>query len=177
MMTNQPETGMALAIAPQPQPKFVSKPFGSVPTTWKVKTYDVWGNARDGYEVNDVYSAGEVEIRIPQTKHNVGTDAEFVSAWPTDRQLKRAFGVRCRITTDSDDVDTMNVSVKRERDGYPIGELRCVSHESLSPARRIGEHVWVKSVFTGTTTCANCGLLPVDDDDMELTCEGREVQS
>lgn len=106
-----------------------NKPAGSILTVWSMRTYDVWGNARDGYEVNDSYDAGEVELRIPQTRYNVGTPSEFVGAYPTDRQIKRAFGVNCRIETEGDD---MTVYVNRMRDGYPIGEMHCQSHESLS---------------------------------------------
>lgn len=38
---------------------------GTLKTTWKLRTYDVWGNAKDGYEVNDVYPAGTVRMRCP----------------------------------------------------------------------------------------------------------------
>jgi hypothetical protein len=109
------------------------KPAGSLPTTWELRTYDVWGNAKDGYEVNDSYSAGTVELRIPQTRYNVGTPQEFIGAYPTDRQIKLAFGVRCRISTDGDD---LHITVERDRDGYPIGEMYCTSHISLSPVRK-----------------------------------------
>lgn len=168
------------------QPKYQSKPAGSLKTIWSLRTYDVWGNAKDGYEVNDSWDAGEVELRIPQTRHNIGlamltyrcrdigygvesgncwgewgeTDSagkrefrrtdgtvlylfpdevlkdesrEFISAYPSDRQIKRAFGVTCRIDTDGDD---LTIYVTRERDGYPIGEMHCESHESLSPVRK-----------------------------------------
>lgn len=52
--------------------QFKSKPAGSLPTTWELRTYDTWGNPDDGYEVNDTYSSGTVELRIPQTRYNVG---------------------------------------------------------------------------------------------------------
>ena len=104
----------------------------TIPTTWDLRTYDVWGNARDGYEVNDNYSAGSVDLRIPQTRYNAGTPQEFVSASPTNRQIKRAFGVTCHIETDGDD---LTVYVTRKRDSYPIGEMHCTSHVSLSPVR------------------------------------------
>jgi hypothetical protein len=109
------------------------QPAGSILTVWEMATYDVWGNAKDGYEVNDVYRHGEVEMRIPQTRYNVGTPQEFLGAYPTDRQLKSIFGTRCRIDTDGDD---LNITVTRQRDGYPLGELHCMSHSSLSPIRR-----------------------------------------
>ena len=108
------------------------KPAGSIKTRWELRTYDVWGNAKDGYEVNDVYPAGIIELRIPATRFNVGTPQEFTAATPTDRQIKGAFGTRCRIDTDGDD---LHVAVERLRDAYPIGEMHCVSHDSLSPVR------------------------------------------
>ena len=91
------------------------------------------GNPKDGYEVNDSWDAGEVELRIPQTRYNVGTSQEFIGAYPSDRQIKRAFGVNCQISQAGDD---LFISVERERDGYPIGFMECTSHESLGPVRR-----------------------------------------
>jgi hypothetical protein len=35
-------------------------------------------------------------------------------------------------------------------------------------------HVWQESRFTSTTTCERCGLLPLDADDMETTCQSDE---
>lgn len=114
------------------QKQAVSRPAGYLPTVWQMRTYDVWGNEEDGYQVNDTYDAGKVELWVPQTRHNVGTPREFVSAAPSLRQLKLAFGVTCRISVDGDDT---RVTVERERDSYPLGELECLSHESLSPVR------------------------------------------
>lgn len=113
-----------------------TKPAGSILTRWSLRTYDVWGNAEDGYDVNDTFDAGEVELRIPQTRYNVGLEGEFIGAYPTDRQIKRAFGVTCRIATNGDDC---YITVDRASDGMPIGEMTCVSHESLSPVRAMAE--------------------------------------
>ncbi len=105
----------------------------TITTQWECWTYDVWGNAKDGYEVNDRscfdrdYSL-DLEIKT----HNIGTTHEFQSASPSDKQIKEVFGAKCKIETDGDD---MVIYVTRERDGYPIGEMYCVSHESLSPIR------------------------------------------
>lgn len=108
-------------------------------TTWEVWTYDVWGNANDGYEVNDRYClerAHEIDLLIETTDaHELGT---FKHASPTDKQIRAAFGIRCRFETDGDDV---TIYVNRSRDGYPIGEMHCTSHESLSPIRRMKESV------------------------------------
>jgi hypothetical protein len=106
---------------------------GSVKTVWALRTYDVWGNAKDGYEVNDTYSAGEITLFAPVTVYNVGTPQEFKAASLTDRQIKKAFGVTCQIETDGDD---LHITVDRRRDSYPIGEMFCTSHKSLSPIRK-----------------------------------------
>jgi hypothetical protein len=99
-------------------------------TIWKLRTYDVWGNAHDGWDVNDVYSQGTVSLRLRVEVANNGTLQEFAWAAPTDRQLQRAFGVRCALDTDGDDCV---IYVNRSRDGYPLGELDLVSHRALSP--------------------------------------------
>ncbi len=31
----------------------------TVDTTWQIVTYDVWGNSKDGYDVNNAFSRGE----------------------------------------------------------------------------------------------------------------------
>ncbi|MFY4731173.1 hypothetical protein [Nitrospira sp. BLG_2] len=107
-------------------------PAGSLKTEWEVWTYDVWGNAKDGYEVNDRRSHGTETIHCPIFRYNVGTPQEFRAAHPTDKQLRKLFGVKCRIETDGDDT---TVYVNRSRDGYPIGEVHCVSHQCLSPIK------------------------------------------
>ena len=105
-------------------------------THWEVWTYDVWGNRKDGYEVNDRYcQSRDVEIYCTINKWNVDTPHAFESAGPSDYQLQQVFSVRCKLDTDGDD---MTIYVNRASDGYPIGELHCVSHASLSPIRAFG---------------------------------------
>ena len=104
-----------------------------IDTSWECWTYDVWGNARDGYDVNDRSCFDrDAKLRIAVTVNNPGTEHAFTSAYPTDRQIKALFGLRCRIATDGDD---LNIYITRERDGYPLGEMFCTSHASLSPIR------------------------------------------
>jgi hypothetical protein len=103
-----------------------------IKTTWEMRTYDVWGNAQDGWEVNDSYSHGEVTLWATVETHNVGTPHEFTSASLSDWTVRRAFGLGARIDTDGDDV---NYYVTIRRNGYPYGELHCTSHTSLSPIR------------------------------------------
>jgi hypothetical protein len=104
----------------------------TIKTIWNMRTYDVWGNAKDGYDVNDSYSHGNVTLYLTPETHNVGTPQEFTSAYPSDKQLRSVFGVRCQIECDGDD---QTIYVKRARDWYPIGELSLESHASLSPIR------------------------------------------
>ena len=103
-------------------------------TTWECWTYDVWGNAKDGYDVND-RSCFErnAHLTLKVVVNNAGTEQEFKSAYPSDGQIRTLFGIgRTQIETDGDD---MYISINRARDGYPIGEMHCTSHASLSPIR------------------------------------------
>ena len=107
------------------------------PTTWEVWTYDVWGNARDGYEVNDRHCASrEYAIAVPIETCNPNTPHAFDHAYPTVRQIRAALGVTGEPYGVEVDGDDLTIYVTRGRDGYPIGELFCTSHESLSPIRR-----------------------------------------
>lgn len=105
-----------------------------IETVWARRTYDVWGNSRDGYEVNDSYPRGNVKISCEVETYNAGTPYEFRGAYPSDTAIRRVFGInpKTEISLDGDDV---SIYVMRDRDGYPIGELSCVSHKSLSPIR------------------------------------------
>lgn len=62
--------------------------------TYRIWTYDLWGNAREGYDVNDRYEHGTVSIRCKRTTHNAGTLHEFHQWEPSNVQLARAANVR-----------------------------------------------------------------------------------
>ncbi len=105
----------------------------TIKTVWELWSYDVLGNARDGFEVNDRSCFDrQHELELTIETHNVGTDYEFQSAHPTDKQIRAAFGCKCRIETDGDDCV---VYVTRQRDDYPIGEMILVSPTQLSPIK------------------------------------------
>lgn len=104
----------------------------TIDTSWEKRTYDVWGNKQDGFDINDSFSWGSVQLELKIRSFNTGTPQEFFGAYPSEYQLKRIFGTTAGIDVDGDD---MNIYVTRQSDGYPIGELRCLSHESLSPIR------------------------------------------
>ena len=102
-------------------------------TTWRTATYDVWGNAKDGYEVNDRYHGKDVQLKLRVETANTGTPQAFEYAFPTNAQIRDVFSLRrIKLETDGDDI---LITVNAARDGYPCGELECISHESLSPIR------------------------------------------
>lgn len=105
----------------------------TVKTVWELWSYDVWGNAEDGFDVNDRSCFNRnYAINLKIEVNNPGTPLEFESAYPTDYQIKKAFGVGCKLALDGDDT---TIYVARESDDYPIGEMICTSHSSLSPIR------------------------------------------
>jgi hypothetical protein len=144
-------------------------------TTWERRSYDVWGNARDGYEVNDSYRIGETTIRIAVEVNNAGTPQEFLSAYPSDSQIRQALSLRrFKLELDGDD---LHIYVNRAKDSYPLGELYCTSHTSLSPISAKGEpqlimcpqcrnQILYEWNARGMTRCVQCHLLfenPTED--------------
>lgn len=81
--------------------------------TWRIYTYDVWGNAIDGYDVNDIF-------RTPDTfKFNGGSVAELAAA------AQKAGYLPMNIEYyDLEWIDNDLVFVNRAFDGKPLGELR-----------------------------------------------------
>lgn len=106
-------------------------------TLWEVWTYDVWGNAKDGFEVNDRYCQARKHLIVCTVNQwNTGTENEFESAEPGNTQIRQALGLTGMNDGIDVDGDDMSVYVSNIRTGRPLGELLCVSHESLSPIRR-----------------------------------------
>ena len=109
----------------------------TIETVWEIRTYDVWGNSKDGYNVNDSYIVDRnYSMTLEVTTNNKGTAQEFLSASPSDRQIREALDLRSiQLDLEGDDI---TIYVNRESNGYPLGELHCVSHESLSPIKLKG---------------------------------------
>src|SRR5271166_1318439 len=108
--------GLACGESPRLTEKTLMTLNKYIDTTWELRTYDVWGNAKDGYEVNDTRRAGETTIRCKVEVNNAGTPQEFLSAFPSDSQLRRALSLRrFKIETDGDD---LTIYVNRAKDGY-----------------------------------------------------------
>ena len=109
----------------------------TIKTTWEIWTYDVWGNARDGYDVNDRYCRNRnyrLKLEVKEY-NNTGKPGTFKAAFPTDKQIRQAFGLnKTRLDISGDD---LSIYINRASDSYPIGEMICTSHDSLSPIREI----------------------------------------
>lgn len=100
-----------------------------ISTVWEVRDYDVWGNARDGWEVNDSFSRGEVELDLPVKIYNQGKPGEFLGADVSEAQIRELFGRNANSDGQGDD---LHIYVET-KSGKPLGEMYCISHKSLSP--------------------------------------------
>lgn len=92
-----------------------------VETKWELWSYDVWGNAKEGYEVNDRSCFDRnYPIMASLKVYNPGTPQEFSCPEVSNYQIRKAFGITCNFETDGDDE---TIYINRSKDGYPIGEM------------------------------------------------------
>ena len=82
---------------------------------YKILDYDVWGNAKDGYEINDVYS----------TQHTIEIN-ELCYLNNIIKKLKDIdyLNPKTRTKFEIDDYNYGTIYITRKRDGLPICELR-----------------------------------------------------
>jgi len=78
-------------------------------TVW---TYDVWGNKRDGFEVNNRYKQGTYTL----TSRTMNSDKALI------RFAKRTLGIKPRVRVELDG-DDRTVYVNHKSSGYPLGEI------------------------------------------------------
>ena len=109
----------------------------TIKTQWEIWKYDVVGNERDGFDVNETYRGHTVDLELEVKTYNQGTPGEFLSASPTDKQIREALRLR-RVQLDTDG-DDLVVYINHRPTGMPLGEMHCVSHESLSPIREVAK--------------------------------------
>lgn len=88
---------------------------------YRVYTYDVWGNEKDGWDVNDVYQTSDY-VDIPDSP----TDAQIITA------LKKEGLIKPRIHTKSIGIDGepgYSLYITDARNGKPEYELRAVKEK------------------------------------------------
>ena len=74
--------------------------------------YDVWGNEKDGWDVNDGFRCG-VSVTLPED----ATDAQVIAAIYLEKD-------RADVVVDSGDCDSGIFCLSAVHNGRPIGELR-----------------------------------------------------
>lgn len=80
--------------------------------TYEVRTIDVWGNAKEGYEWNDTFRVGKIEL----TDDQWNDDKEII------RALKKAnfLNIKSQTKFVVHEVGIDGVEIQRARDGYPF---------------------------------------------------------
>lgn len=110
-----------------------------IKTLWEVSIYEVWGNPTAGYAINDCFKvkndfSDTWELKLRPEAYQTWAGGEQVTGWkasPSDTQIRQLLNwPRTKIFVMGDDT---HLFVNRARDSYPMGELVCVSHASLSP--------------------------------------------
>lgn len=107
---------------------------------YQVLSLDVWGNAKDGFEINAVYRTNEVvECTAVLARYNEGRPGEFYQYEPLDkyvvRALKRAGQLRKGTHVKSLTIDGENdrtLYVEDSRTGEPLWHLECLDPEKLA---------------------------------------------
>ena len=84
---------------------------------YELYSYDVWGNEEDGYEVNDSYKIGKIELE--DTEDNSIIEALKQFGFLKDHALTSDF------TIDGENEYTLYVN--GEKNNYPYCELRRIN--------------------------------------------------
>ncbi len=91
---------------------------------YQLRTYDVLGNSKDGFEVNDTcLTSTIIEIVCKVEVFNGGTEREFVTYEPTDIQLARALGCKGMEFEWSEG----SYYINRKSNGRPEGEIELLA--------------------------------------------------
>ena len=82
-------------------------------------TYDLWGNDKDGYEVNDVYFLEEDIVIMDKLWDNQDNDRKLIKC------IKSLFNLRQGLHSAKFEIDgDPDFQIYIEYDGVPIGMLR-----------------------------------------------------
>jgi hypothetical protein len=87
---------------------------------WRIYTYDVWGNANDGYEVNDVFRTSDI-VEVASNADTATILAALDAANLIDAGYSELF------TIDESNEDT--IYFERSNDGKPVAEIRREDHK------------------------------------------------
>jgi len=80
---------------------------------WVVWTYDVWGNAKDGWDVNDRFRVGKIVLTHGE---------ENVEEWFNKAMIREGMNVRWKDIDNSISSEDV-IYFRREKDGMPLGEI------------------------------------------------------
>lgn len=108
---------------------------------YEVITLDVWGNAKDGFSVNDAFRPGvEIEVTAVEYAFNENTPREFlqfsVSTEHLILALKREGYIKRNIRHTSIGIDgdqDYNLYVEDARNSCPELQLECKTPELFNP--------------------------------------------
>ena len=101
---------------------------------YDVWSLDVWGNRKEGFEINDRSCfARAVEFPTTHKVYNQGTEQEFSDDWPTDKQiietLKEIGYLADHVTTNDVDIDgepDFSFYLEDSQSGFPLCQLEYV---------------------------------------------------
>jgi hypothetical protein len=118
-----------------------------ISTVWQIVNYDVWGNSKDGYEVNQIFYSGNVEMPVKLEVYNPGIEGEFYDGSPNDTQIRKALGITPRVRIYDPYCNERVIYANHVSTDYPLGELRLVSHDTLafSAHKVITGYKWIKT--------------------------------
>lgn len=88
---------------------------------YRVVSYDVWGNAKDGYEVNDTYPTG-LSVELPANP----SDREIMQALKEVGYIKKSTRL-AQLMIDGE--PRFSFYVDEAKDGRPLCELRRVNEQ------------------------------------------------
>jgi hypothetical protein len=97
------------------------------------RTYDVWGNDKDGWDVNNTFSQGEIELKATLSLHNIpilplvdGSKPQILPIFSiSDGEIKRVLDIKGGFTTDGDDI---LITINRKSDDKPLAEIRVLGY-------------------------------------------------
>lgn len=95
---------------------------------FQFRSYDVWGNEDDGYDINDIISCG---IFILENDAKEGTEKAWKKAI---RESVFNHGARVRFNVEW--LDETMIEITMKKDGFPVGRFELIDNEDFRPDER-----------------------------------------